>query len=116
MGDYNKSDAGLELDKAPLAASFKALRVCVVSTALFMGGYYFGLYVASPRDDQEPEINTWNDGITEFMELKYNGERRQFLYHHSSGKCPHCNYSIPVSESLVPWGTEAMPVEEKDGD
>ena len=40
------------------------------------------------------------------MELEYNGEKRQFLYHHSSGKCPHCNYSIPVSESLVPWGTE----------
>lgn len=93
----------------------KALCTCVALMMTFLAGYYFNPYAESLSAGQEPVINIWSDGTTEFMELEYNGERRQFLYHHSSGKCPHCNYTIPVSESLVPWGTEVVPVEEKDG-
>lgn len=94
----------------------KVLAVFLIAMALFMGGYCFGVYVASSSVVQKPAVNAWNDGITEFMELEYNGEKRQFLYHHSSGKCPRCKCSIPVSESLVPWGIEAVLVEERDGD
>ncbi len=59
-------------------------------------------------------VNAWKSGTTEFMELEYQGEKRNFLYHFNSGECPHCNRRIPVSESLVPWDLEIVPAEQEE--